>query len=163
MIKLKLRLAGPDPPPAASPQSAHAAAAGGRQLLHLVPAVGVVQKGHVLVVAGPAAGRVVPQLPGQHPPVHQVGQGQVVVGGDAGARPAAVLEQDRLVGVVAQTQVSDLQQDGPQAAGGVRSGPPGPAQDGWTAGCPVPQRGCFWFLTWNKPKSSESTLEKLFF
>lgn len=125
--------------------------------------MGVVQKGHVLVVAGPAAGRVVPQLPGQHPAVQQVGQGQVVVGGDAGARPAAVLEQDRLVGVVAQTQVSDLQQDGPQAAGGVRSGPPGPAQDGWTAGRPVPQRGCFWFLTWNRPKSSESTLEKLFF
>lgn len=65
------------------------------------------------MVAGPAAGRVVPQLPGQHPTVQQVGQGQVVVGGDAGARPAAVLEQDRLVGVVAQTQVSDLQQDGP--------------------------------------------------
>ena len=44
---------------------AHAAAASGRQLLHLVPAVGVVQEGHVLVLGGPAAGRVVPQLPGQ--------------------------------------------------------------------------------------------------
>lgn len=109
-----------------------AAAASGRQLLHLVPAVRVIQKGHVLVVGGPAAGRVVPQLPGrqrrEHAAVQQVGQGEVVVGGEAGARPAAVLEQDGLIGVVAQAQISNLQQDGTQAAGGVQSGTTGPGQ-----------------------------------
>lgn len=60
--------------------------------------------------------------------MQQLGQSEVVVGRDAGARPAAVLEQDRLIGVVAQTEISNLQQDGPQAAGGVWSGPTGPGQ-----------------------------------
>lgn len=115
------------------------------------------------MLGGPAAGRVLPGLPGQHPAVQQVGQGQVVVGGDAGARPTTVLEQDRLIGVVAQTQLSNLQQDGPQAAGGVRSGPPGPDQEGrtpsrgngWIPG-PVHQRGCFWFLTWKRQKVAKT-------
>lgn len=48
------------------------------------------------MVGGPTAGRVLPQLPGhqlrEHAAVQQVGQSEVVVGSDAGARPAAVLE-----------------------------------------------------------------------
>ena len=102
---------------------AHTAAAGGWQLLHLVPAVRVIEEGHVFVVGGPAAGRVGPQLPRcrlrEHPAQQQVGEGEVVVGADAWTRPAAVLEEDGLVWVVAQPQVSNLQQDGAQAAFGL--------------------------------------------
>lgn len=86
----------------------------------------VVEEGHVLVVRGPAARRVVPRLLAggvrEHPAEQQVGEGEVVVGATAGTRAAAVFEEDRLVGVVAQPEVSDLQQDGAQAALGVRSG-----------------------------------------
>lgn len=53
------------------------------------------------MVGGPATGSVVPHLPGrrvgQPPAEQQVGEGEVVVGEDAGTRPAAVLEEDGLV------------------------------------------------------------------
>lgn len=115
------------PHPLTSPSStsclAHAAAAHGRQLFHLVPAVRVVEEGHVLVVGGPAAGCVVPQLPGcrlrEHTAQQQVGKGEVVVGADAGTCATTVLEEDGLVWVVAQPEISNLQQDGAQATVGV--------------------------------------------
>lgn len=161
-------------PTAPTLRLAHAAAASGRQLLHLVPAVRVVQKGHVFVVAGSAAGRVVPQLR-EHGAVQQVGQGEVVVGGDAGAPPAAVLEEDRLVGVVAQTEISNLQQEGTQAAGGVQSGATGPGQGwrvhrwtrsrcvcSWIPGCRVHSQRCrLEFLTWKREKVP-STLKTVY-
>lgn len=57
------------------------------------------------MVGGPAARRVVPQITGcqlrEHTAVQQVGQSEVVIGGDAGTRPTTVLEQDNLIGVVA--------------------------------------------------------------
>lgn len=66
-----------------------------------MPAVRVIEEGHVFVVGGPAAGRVGPQLPRcrlrEHPAQQQVGEGEVVVGADAWTRPAAVLEEDGLV------------------------------------------------------------------
>lgn len=113
--------------PTLSPSStsclAHAAAAHGRQLFHLVPAVRVVEEGHVLVVGGPAAGCVVPQLPGcqlrEHAAQQQVGKGEVVVGADTRTCATTVLEEDGLVWVVAQPEISNLQQDGAQAAVGV--------------------------------------------
>lgn len=53
------------------------------------------------MVGGPAAGRAVPQLPGfwigENATKQQVGDGEVMVGGDAGTRPAAVLEEDSLI------------------------------------------------------------------
>lgn len=111
------------PPPSSTSCLAHAAAAHSRQLFHLVPAVRVVEEGHVLVVGGPAAGCVVPQLPGcrlrEHTAQQQVGKGEVVVGADAGTCTTTVLEEDGLVWVVAQPEISNLQQDGAQATGGV--------------------------------------------
>lgn len=115
------------PHPLTSPSStsclAHAAAAHGRQLFHLVPAVRVVEEGHVLVVGGPAAGCVVPQLPGcqlrEHAAQQQVGKGEVVVGADARTCATTVLEEDGLVWVVAQPEISNLQQDWAQATVGV--------------------------------------------
>lgn len=84
-----------------------------------MPAVGVVQEGQVFMVGGPAAGCVVPQLPGcrmgQQSAQQQLGEGEVVVGADAGAHPTAVPEEDGLVRVVAQAQVSNLQEDRTQA------------------------------------------------
>lgn len=80
----------------------------------------VIEEGHVLVVGGPAAGHVVPQLlgrrVGENPTDEQVSEGEVVVGEDAGTRPTAVLEEDGLVRVIAQPEVPDLQQHGAQAA-----------------------------------------------
>lgn len=53
------------------------------------------------MVRGPAAGRVVPLLPGcrvsEQAAEQQVGERQVVVGEDAGTSPAAVLEKDALI------------------------------------------------------------------
>lgn len=78
------------------------------------------------MVGGPAAGRPGPQLlgrrVGEHPAEQQVVEREIVVGANSGTRPAAVLEQDGLVRVVAQAEVADLQQDGAQAALGVRGG-----------------------------------------
>lgn len=111
----------------------HTAAACGWQFLHLMPAVWVIQEGHVFVVGGPAARHLVPQITGcqlrEHAAVQQVGQSEVVVGGDPGARPTAVLEQDNLIGVVTQTEISNLQQDGAEATGGVQGGATGPGQE----------------------------------
>lgn len=85
------------------------------------------------MVGGPAARHLVPQITGrqlrEHAAVQQVGQSEVVVGGDPGARPTAVLEQDNLIGVVTQTEISNLQQDGAEAAGGVQGGATGPGQE----------------------------------
>lgn len=121
------------PPVYVRPLLAHTVASRRRQLLHFVPAVRVIQEGHVLVVGGPAAGGVVPQLSGrrvkQNPAEQQVGEGEVVVGADAGTRPATVLEEDGLVRVVAEPEVSNLQQDGVEATLGVWSGAAG-ADDG---------------------------------
>lgn len=70
-----------------------------------MPAVRIIQEGHVLVMGGPAAGCTVPQLSGcrvgQHSTELQTGERQVMVGAGVGARPAAVLKQDSLVWVVA--------------------------------------------------------------
>lgn len=152
--------------------SAHTAAARRRQLLHLVPAVGVIQEGHVLVVGGSAAGRLVPHLPGrrarEQAAEQQVVEGEVVVGAGVGATPAAVLEQDAFVRVVAQPQVSNLQQDGAQPAVRVEGGAASPKRgDGdkggfhlsvlhsWMSAPPVLIRGgvcgcCFQLLmTWS--------------
>lgn len=67
------------------------------------------------MVGGPAAWSILPQLStllGQRPPQEQVGQGQIMVGADTGTVSAAVLEEDGLVRVVAQTQLSYLEEDG---------------------------------------------------
>lgn len=67
------------------------------------------------MVGGPAAWSILPQLSillGQGPPQEQVGQGQIMVGADTGTVSAAVLEEDGLVRVVAQTQLSYLEEDG---------------------------------------------------
>lgn len=102
--------------PNKSPQfscSVYTLAGGSGEPLHFVPAVGVVEEGDVLVASGPAARRVGPLLSGgrlrEHSAEQQVVEREVVVGAGAGTRPAAVLEQDRLVRVVAQPQVSNLQ------------------------------------------------------
>ena len=80
----------------------------------------IVQEGQVFVVGRSAAGGAVPQLPQgrgrQCPLEEQVGEGQVVVGARVGTRAAAVLEEDGLVRVVAQAEVSDLQEESAQAA-----------------------------------------------
>lgn len=104
----------------------HTAAACRWQLLHLVPAVRVVEEGHVFMVGGPAAGYVVPQLPWhrlrEYPAQQQVGESEVVVRASVGTNPAAVFEEDSLIWVVAQPKVSDLQQDGAQATLRVQGG-----------------------------------------
>lgn len=67
------------------------------------------------MVGGPAAWSLLPHLStllGQRPPQEQVGQGQIMVGADTGTVSAAVLEEDGLVRVVAQTQLSYLEEDG---------------------------------------------------
>lgn len=75
-----------------------------------MPAVGVVQEGHVLVARGAAAWRVLPGLGGgQRAAQTQIGEGEVVVGRHTWARATAVLKQHHFIRVVAQAQVSNLQ------------------------------------------------------
>lgn len=77
------------------------------------------------MVGGPAAGCVVPQLSwcweGEYPTEQQVSEGEVMVGANPGTRSAAVLEEDSLIRVITQPEVSNLEQDGAQAALGVQS------------------------------------------
>lgn len=89
---------------------ADAGARGRRELLDLVPAVGVVQEGHVLVVRRTAAWRGVPGLGGgQSAAQAQVGEGEFVVRGHTWARAAAVLKQHHFIRVVPEAKVAHLQ------------------------------------------------------
>lgn len=96
-----------------SPSSSADAGAGrGGELLDLVPAVGVVEEGHVLMARWAAAWRVVPGLGGgQSATQAQIGEGQLVVGGHTRARTTAVLKQYHFIRVVAEAKVSHLQQE----------------------------------------------------
>lgn len=70
----------------------------------------VVKEGYVLVVCGATAGLMVPMasvLKGAA--LQEVGEREVVVGGEARAGPAAVLKQHRLIRVISQPEVSHLQ------------------------------------------------------
>lgn len=75
-----------------------------------MPAVGVVEEGHVLVARRAAARRVVPGLGGgQGAAQAQLGEGELVVGGHTRARATAVLKQHHFVRVVAEAEVPYLQ------------------------------------------------------
>lgn len=75
-----------------------------------MPAVGVVEEGHVLVARRAAARRVVPGLGGgQGAAQAQIGEGELVVRGHTRARTAAVLKQHHFVRVIAKAKVSHLQ------------------------------------------------------
>lgn len=93
--------------------SAHTAASWGRQLLHLMPLVAVVQKGHILVVCGAAAG--ISQA-WNLTLLQQNWQGQVMVAAGFGAASTAVFEEDGLLRVVTQAQVLHVNQQALQMA-----------------------------------------------
>lgn len=74
------------------------------------------------MVRGATAGLMVPMAGVlKDAALQEVGKREVVIGGKARAGPAAVLKQHRLIGVVAQTEVSHLQQDGVQSAWGLNA------------------------------------------
>lgn len=80
----------------------------------------VVEEGYVLVVCGATAGLMVPVtgvLEGAA--LQEVGEREVVVGGEARAGPAAVFKKHRLIRVVSQPEVPHLQKDGVQSARGL--------------------------------------------
>lgn len=65
-----------------------------------------VHEGDSFVADRTAAGPAADFLPGDTPVLHQSLEGQVVVSACAVARASAVLEQDHLIGVVAQTEIT---------------------------------------------------------
>lgn len=92
--------------------SVDAGAGRGGELLDLVPAVGVVEEGHVLVARRAAAWHVVPGLGGgQSAAQAQIGEGQLVVGEHTRARTTAVFKQHHFIRVVAEAKVSHLQRE----------------------------------------------------
>lgn len=97
----------------------HTGAFCGRQFLHFVPAMTDVEKDHVFMMGGPTTGLVMPLAAVlQDATLQEVGDRQVVVGGETRAGPAAVLKQHGLVRVVPQPKVSHLEQDGVESAWG---------------------------------------------
>ncbi len=96
-----------DWPPSSLP---HTDTCSGREFLHFVPAMVVVEKGYVFVVCGATAGLMVP-VAGvlKDAALQEVGECEVMVGCEARAGPTAVFKQHCLIRVVAKTEVSHLQ------------------------------------------------------
>lgn len=77
-----------------------------------MPAVGIVEEGHVLVVCWAAAWRVVPGLGGgQSAAQAQIGEGQLMVGEHTRTHATAVLKQHHFIRVIAKAKVSHLQHE----------------------------------------------------
>lgn len=80
----------------------------------------VVEKGYVFMVCGATTWLMVPMAGVlKDAALQEVGEREVVVGGKARTGPTAVLKQHCLVRVIAQPEVSYLQQDGVQSTWGL--------------------------------------------